>query len=438
MKRKGWLVKRGRIYHAHWKVSGKVFTRSTGTADKREATKRLAEMMHPFLVGDDAAVLENMTARLGGVRAELAAIEADKHPPLTLASAWDAYKQARPSRSKRRPTGHRPDSSEATLRQYGFQFGAFVAWTQKEPAIKTLADVTEEHALTYAAHLKETVSEGTFNKHIGLLQLVWTVLAKPGRVDANPWAQVGRLWITAQSRREFEIDELRRVCGTAEGELRTLLAVGLYTGLRLGDAATLRWDEIDITRRVILRIPNKTRRRSPKPVSVPIHKALLDVLGECAAPDRVGYVMPATAAAYIRRRDTVTDAVQKHFRKCGIQTARPGTGGATGERAVVDYGFHSLRHTFVSLCRADDVPLSVVESIVGHHSPAMTRHYTHTGAPAAFAAVNTLPNVMAAALLPAADPLAALRKQVLDIAEGMTAETLEAARAELLTLAGME
>ena len=45
----------------------------------------------------------------------------------------------------------------------------------------------------------------------------------------------------------------------------------------------------------------------------------------------------------------------------------------TGTRAVVEVGFHSLRHTFVSLCRAAGAPLSVVEAIVGHASPAMTR-----------------------------------------------------------------
>ena len=56
-------------------------------------------------------------------------------------------------------------------------------------------------------------------------------------------------------------------------------------------------------------------------------------------------------------------------------------------------GFHSLRHTFVSLCRAAGAPLSVVEAIVGHASPAVTRHYTHTGEAAARASVALLPSV---------------------------------------------
>ena len=38
-------------------------------------------------------------------------------------------------------------------------------------------------------------------------------------------------------------------------------------------------------------------------------------------------------------------------------------------------------------------PQSVVESIVGHSSPAMTRHYTHTSEAAAGAAVAALPDI---------------------------------------------
>jgi integrase len=54
-----------------------------------------------------------------------------------------------------------------------------------------------------------------------------------------------------------------------------------------------------------------------------------------------------------------------------IRIYKPGTGPGTGKRAVVEIGFHSLRHSFVSMCRTSNVPLAVVESIVGHSNPAM-------------------------------------------------------------------
>ena len=45
----------------------------------------------------------------------------------------------------------------------------------------------------------------------------------------------------------------------------------------------------------------------------------------------------------------------------GVALYAPGTGPGTGKRAVVEVGFHSLRHSFVSICRESDVPLAVVE-----------------------------------------------------------------------------
>jgi integrase len=40
-----------------------------------------------------------------------------------------------------------------------------------------------------------------------------------------------------------------------------------------------------------------------------------------------------------------------------IQSHKPGTG-MNGKRAVVEVGFHSLRHTFVSLCRESNVSVT--------------------------------------------------------------------------------
>jgi Phage integrase family len=94
----------------------------------------------------------------------------------------------------------------------------------------------------------------------------------------------------------------------------------------------------------------------------------------------------------------------------------------------------SLRHTFVSICRESDVPLAVVESIVGHGNPAMTRHYTHVGEGAARLAVAALPSVMGGSTVGPAAPgegaLGALR----GLLQAMEAGTWEVKRAEALAL----
>jgi hypothetical protein len=92
----------------------------------------------------------------------------------------------------------------------------------------------------------------------------------------------------------------------------------------------------------------------------------------------------------------------------------------------------------VSLCHEANAPLSVVEAIVGHSNPAMTRHYTHTSEAAATTAVAALPDItgktFVKAALPAADPVAALKARVRELAEQLTPENTGVMRRQLLAL----
>jgi integrase len=195
---------------------------------------------------------------------------------------------------------------------------------------------------------------------------------------------------------------------------------------------------VDLVRGIIRRVPNKTARRNPKPVIVPIHPTLRAIFDDAHdVPDRGDQVLPELAALYRDHRTILNKSIQKHFLACGIRTQSPGA----GQRASCEVGFHSLRHSFVSLCRAANAPLSVVESLVGHNSPAMTRHYTHTGEAAAGAAVAALPDItgqLAIALLPdsgsASAPGAFSKDSVRALAEKLTPKNAVAIRAKLLAL----
>ena len=400
-RRTGYLFKRGNNFYVSWKVNGKLFMKALRDGSgqpittKREAEIARDKFMLPISTGDEAAVLQSIAGKLAGRNAELAKWEDEKNPPLSLENAWEQFLAS----------ANRPDSGDSTLRQYAFQWQAFVAWMKKKHGDKlTVRDVTKQISEEYASSLNhDKFSPSTYNKHLNLLTLVFRVVKHKARLTGNPWEDIQRKRIITHSRRELTVDELRKVCQSATGELQILFGLGIYSGLRLGDCATLRWAETDLARGVIRRIPNKTARRNPKPVIVPIHPVLRELLSVTPVAQRGEYVLPETAATYLHRTDMVTDQIQKHFKSCGITLHMPGTGknvtgesGAAGtkKRAVIEVGFHSLRHTFVSLCRESNAPLAVVESIVGHSSPAMTRHYTHVGELAAGHAVALLPSVM--------------------------------------------
>jgi hypothetical protein len=165
---------------------------------------------------------------------------------------------------------------------------------------------------------------------------------------------------------------------------------------------------------------------------------LREMLGGIPAESRGEYVLPETAALYTHRTDAVTDQVQAHFKECGIKVWKPGTGPESkdSKRAVIEVGFHSLRHTFVSLCRESNAPLSVVESIVGHSNPSMTRHYTHVGELAASRAIAALPGIMAeeAKAEPTKSTPEAILSEAQAIAATITAKNWCEKKAALLAL----
>lgn len=433
--RTGHLFKRGGNFYVRWTVEGKVFSKAlrdvngNAVTTKREAEEARQKVMAPFTVADEAAALESIVGKLEGRKAELAVWDEKQNPPLLLEHAWAKYMQS----------NKRPDTGPDTLAVYEGQFGQFVAWMKEHhPEVAELRGVSESIAEEYASHLNGggvKLAPGTYNKHLNVLTLVFRVLAKAAKLAGNPWADMERKKLKGKvnHRRELTIDQLRKLCQSATGEMRVLFAIGIYTGLRLRDCATLRWDEVDLRRNFISRVPNKTMRYSDKPVFVPLSADLRAMLSEIPGPSRGEYILPETAKMYLNHKKNLINAVQAHFVQSGIVTHKPGTG-VDGKRAVVQFGFHSLRHSFVSICAEANVPLSVVQSIVGHSSPSMTQVYTHTSPLAARQAVAALPSMMGDTTQPVKVSPESILRECKAIAASITPENLAEKKAALLAL----
>jgi len=200
--RQGYLFKRGGTYYVAWRVNGKLFMRTTGETNKKQAEEKRAKIMQPFVAGDEVAILQNIAARIEGRKAEVAKLEDESNPPLTFDRAWPAYVES----------PNRPDSGERTLSDYAGYFASFAAWMKQTHADKSaLRAVTPEIAATYAVHLgKIGLSPNSFNKHIRFLELIYRVTRDRARPSVNPWEDINRKRAVSISRRELTIEELRR------------------------------------------------------------------------------------------------------------------------------------------------------------------------------------------------------------------------------------
>ena len=362
-----------------------------------EAQQRQREIRMPFLSQNDTVIAEAQLNRLAKAKirqqAAVARREEEKNPPLKIEDAWNAYVAA--------PNRHRP--AEVTMQNYHSHWGAFTAWMAKQDRkFVYLRDVTEDDAGKFLNDCitVENLSNNTFNKYLQFLRYMFKVLAKPAKITSNPFDNIERRALNQHSHRELTIEELTKVINTATGDLRLLFMVGIFTGLRLGDCVTLKWSEIDLVERIIKRIPRKTATRSRKTVQIGIPAPLFNELCAIPAEQHTGYLFPEYAEMHRPGMTKITDMIQKHFKNCGLQLYAEGTGAVykyegnkkinVGCRAVVEVGFHSLRHTWVSIHARQGTPLAVIQDTAGHSNPAMTEHYTHINAESARQAAKAL------------------------------------------------
>ena len=215
-------------------------------------------------------------------------------------------------------------------------------------------------------------------------------MGETARCTVNPWDGIARkMQSDGNGRRALTIEELTRVCSTLTGEMRVLFALGVYTGLRLGDCALMDWGTVDMARRVIVTTPRKTKKHKTV-VEIPLHPALFAILDETPARRRMGYIMPDMAATYERDTSAIAARIRRVFEAAGFETRAEIDGYSN---RVAKIGFHSLRHSFVSLMGNAGAPLALVQSIVGHSNPMMTSHYFHARTDALANAVEKLPAI---------------------------------------------
>lgn len=232
----------------------------------------------------------------------------------------------------------------------------------------------------------------TFNAHRAFLRSFFSVLTDKARLTENPWAKIAKRDEHSIGRRPLTVEELRLVCQSAKGELRIMLALGLYLGCRLGDAACMDWGNVDMARRLIRYTPRKTARKKPDALLIPIHPELFAVLNETTPGNRKGPVTPDMNERYQRHQGVVSHLVHNHFEACGLTTT--GERNGAGIRRYVSAGFHSLRHSAVSFLRQAGAAQSISQHIVGHFSPDVHALYTHTDEDSLRRAVAALPAVI--------------------------------------------
>jgi integrase len=357
-------------WYYRYQHAGRRQTISTKTTDKKAAEAWVQENV---LHIREATSTEEVALRVASVVTQARRVALDH--------AFDEW--ASQPRSERLS-----DSRLALLRSRWDRTQAFLA----ARGVRHTDQITKSHAEAWWHDRDQAQSSAHTNR--SYLQTAKRVLRACGCAafsELPSWTD-GNL--EESSRDAFTPDQLNVLASKRDHECWGLFAVALNTGLSLIDVCLLEWSSIELDSGWI-----RTRRRKTNArLAIPILPGLRTYLTTLDGDGQ--YVFPEWADRYTRSRSSTTRTIQAFLRdECGFTTARHVPGRA---KAVVSLGFHSCRHTFAYLAESAGVPLSVVQSIVGHGSAQMTQRYiAHATDEAKLASLASIPNVLG---LPQASP----------------------------------
>jgi integrase len=275
-----------------------------------------------------------------------------------------------------------------TAKSYKSKLDAFVKHLGPR-AERSISAITANDIRSFIAVVAERSSPKTANNTLAVLKIAFTAASKAGVIDKSPAAMVDRMKAARNERRAFTMDELRKILGLATEEWRTMILTGLYTGLRLGDCAGLRWTNVDIERAELTVTTQKTGKTVILPLAKPLLKHILTLpMGD----DPRAFLCPGLADQHMARlssqfHDMLVDA--------GLLKAYTRTQGGTHSdtRKQNQISFHCLRHTATSLLKNAGVSNAVTMDLIGHTSEAVSMNYTHIEADTKRHAVDLMADV---------------------------------------------
>ena len=258
-----------------------------------------------------------------------------------------------------------PDRKESTARFYrGLMRNCFADWTERPLGAIARRDV-EARFLQVSKRRGRTVA----NQAISMLRSVYRRPCVDFDGLRNPvelWlAGGGRYHPTVRRRISAPSEVLPRWRRGIEAEVivpatRDIFWCGLYTGLRLGEVFGLRWNRVNLSRR-LLRIDET---KTGKPLVLPVTRQLADVFerrradcpeeaaGDPGGARPNGWVFPSPTSA-----SGHAEELQHLYRRISR---------AAGTR----FWFHGLRNAFITVAERElMLPRSLTKRLVNH-----TRH----------------------------------------------------------------
>jgi integrase len=232
-----------------------------------------------------------------------------------------------------------------------------------------LSEISAKHLDDYIAHRlrpskpgAHRISPVSVNIELRALRAAMTVAVRWSLLPSNPFRGMRQLRCPEVPPTYFTKSDIQKLLSVISEEwLRDIIVFAALTGMRRGEVLNLRWENIDLKRRMIsiqsgVTFTTKQGKRRVLPMSEILYSMLVAKVGQSSC----AYVFHLQGQQL--RNDQATKGLKKYVKLAGLNAR---------------LHFHSLRHTFASWLVQDGASLYEVQKLLGHSNISVTQVYAH-------------------------------------------------------------
>jgi integrase len=240
-----------------------------------------------------------------------------------------------------------------------------------------LAQIQPRDVKAFAAALTaKGLSPASVSRYMAPVKAMLATAFEDGVIRVNPATNVRTAMPRERSEDErakaMSDSQLALLLDLVDPDWRPFMEFMALTGMRIGEAIAVRWQDVDLASRVVrvrracyLGVMDEPKSKYGKR-SIPLTPRLAAILERLREQSRGA---AADATVFTTEDGTMVDPA--NFRN---RVMRP----AAAEAGLEWVTPHTLRHTFASRCFRHGCNVKQVQALLGHHSPAFTLEtYVH-------------------------------------------------------------
>lgn len=224
--------------------------------------------------------------------------------------------------------------------------------------IQRLSELTAEVLEEFKSKRKENgTMPATINREVSILRRAAAIGKQRGYVAAD-LGSVAKMPVPKKRPVFFSEDEIQVMLGKADPFWRTVVYLGYYAGVRLGEMLNLGWQDVDFARQELRITPKEGwNPKDGEAREIDLHPTLAEHLKAWkAVSSQHERVVP-----WDRKTHQFSMMFSAFLRRCGIEKG----------------SLHSLRHSFASHLAMRDVNLLKIARLMGHSNVQTTQIYAH-------------------------------------------------------------